>query len=98
MGTNGSHHTCNPNYSRGRNQEDRGSKLVTGKQFSRPYLKIPITKKGWQSGSRGFEFKPQCCQKKSGFFFFETRSYYVAQVGLMFLPSVGITGTHHTWL
>jgi hypothetical protein len=31
-------HTCNPSYSAGRDQEDRGSKLALGKWFARPYL------------------------------------------------------------
>jgi hypothetical protein len=36
-------HTCNPSYSEGRNQEDRGLK---------PTQEKPFTKKGWWSGSR----------------------------------------------
>jgi hypothetical protein len=47
-------HTCYPSYSRGRDQEDHGSKPTTGKSFERPYLgKKPIThtQNGWQSGS-----------------------------------------------
>jgi hypothetical protein len=45
-------YTCNPSYSGGKDQEDRGSKPALGKQFVRPYLKKPFTKKGWWSGSR----------------------------------------------
>jgi hypothetical protein len=38
-------HTCNPRYSRGRDQEDCSLKPAPGKYFSRPYLKKPITKR-----------------------------------------------------
>jgi hypothetical protein len=39
-------HTCNPSYSGGRDQEDRGSKLAPNKQFMRPYLeKNPLQKR-----------------------------------------------------
>jgi hypothetical protein len=53
-------HTCNPSYSGGRDQEDG-----VRNQFARPYLKKPITKKGWWGGSRcRSEFKPQYQKKK----------------------------------
>jgi hypothetical protein len=39
-------HTCNPSYSAGRDQEDRGSKPALGKQFTRLYLKKTLHKKG----------------------------------------------------
>jgi hypothetical protein len=39
-------HACNPSYSRGRDQEDRGSKPAPGKQFVRPSLKKTLHKKG----------------------------------------------------
>jgi hypothetical protein len=39
-------HACNPSYSGGRNQEDRGSKPAQAKQFRRPYLeKKPSSQK-----------------------------------------------------
>jgi hypothetical protein len=37
---------CNPSYSVGRDQDDHGLKLTSGKYFRRPYLKKKITKKG----------------------------------------------------
>jgi hypothetical protein len=46
-------HVCNPSYSGGRDQEDRGSKPAQSKQFLRSYFKKPFTKKGWWNGSRG---------------------------------------------
>jgi hypothetical protein len=45
-------HTCNPSYSEGTNQEDHSSKPAQANGFVRSYLKKPITKKGWWSGSR----------------------------------------------
>jgi hypothetical protein len=44
-------HTCNRSHSGGRDHEDWGSKPVPVNSL-RPYLKNPITKKGWWSGSR----------------------------------------------
>jgi hypothetical protein len=42
-------HACNPSYSEGRYQEDRGSKPALGRQFERSYLEAlssnPSTKK-----------------------------------------------------
>jgi hypothetical protein len=45
-------HACNPSYSRGRDQEDHGSKPAWANSFQDPILKKPITQKGWWSGSR----------------------------------------------
>jgi hypothetical protein len=42
-------HTCNLSYSGGR---DLGSKPSRVNSSTRPYLKQPITKRGWWSGSR----------------------------------------------
>jgi hypothetical protein len=39
-------HACNPSYSGGRDQEDRGSKPAQGNSSRDPYLKKTITKKG----------------------------------------------------
>jgi hypothetical protein len=39
--------TCNPSYSGGREQEDRGSKLARANSSWDPILKKPITKNGW---------------------------------------------------
>jgi hypothetical protein len=44
-------HACNPSYSGGRDQEDRGSKPAQAKCSRDPISKKPITK-GWWSGSR----------------------------------------------
>jgi hypothetical protein len=44
-------HTCNPSYSGGRDQEDRGLKPAWANSFQDPNLKIPDTKQGWWSGS-----------------------------------------------
>jgi hypothetical protein len=48
-------HTCNPNNSGGRDQEDRGLKPAPGQTVweTLSQKKKPITKKGWWSGSRG---------------------------------------------
>jgi hypothetical protein len=58
-------HACNPSYSGGRHQEDRGLKPTTGKWFVRPYLKKTSQKRsdGVAQGE-GPEFKPQCHKKK----------------------------------
>jgi hypothetical protein len=45
-------HACNPNYSGGRDQQERGSKLAWANSLWDPMSKKPITKKGWWSGSR----------------------------------------------
>jgi hypothetical protein len=45
-------HSCNPSYSGGRDQEDRGSR--------RPYLKNTIHKKGWWSGSSVKHLPSKC--------------------------------------
>jgi hypothetical protein len=49
-------HTCNPSYSRGRDQEDPGSKSTWANSswdsVSKKKKKDPSQKKGWQSGSR----------------------------------------------
>jgi hypothetical protein len=39
-------HSCNPSYSRGRDQEDRGSQPALSKLFERPYLENAHHKKG----------------------------------------------------
>jgi hypothetical protein len=44
-------HTCNPSYPGGRGQEDPGLKPTQANSSGDPILKIPITKKGWWSGS-----------------------------------------------
>jgi hypothetical protein len=38
-------HTCNPSYSRGRDQEDRGLKLAQANSLRDPILKTPNMKK-----------------------------------------------------
>jgi hypothetical protein len=44
-------HARNPSYSGGRDQEDYGLKPALGKQFVRPYLINPITKRWLGNGS-----------------------------------------------
>jgi hypothetical protein len=39
-------HSCNPSYSRGRDQEDRYSKPVQANSSARPYLEKPFSKTG----------------------------------------------------
>jgi hypothetical protein len=39
-------HACNPTYSGGRDQEDRGSKPAWAKKFARPYLEKKYHIKG----------------------------------------------------
>jgi hypothetical protein len=39
-------HTCNPSYSGGRDQEDRGSKPAWANSLRNPFLEKPITKIG----------------------------------------------------
>jgi hypothetical protein len=55
-------HTCNPSYSEGRDQKDRGAKSALGK-----YLKTTHHKKraGGAAQGVGPEFKPQYRRKKS---------------------------------
>jgi hypothetical protein len=53
-------HACNPSYSRGRDQEDRGSKPAWGKSL-RPYHK---KRAGGVAQDVGPEFKPQYHPKK----------------------------------
>jgi hypothetical protein len=45
-------HACDPSYSGGRDEEDRGSKPAWANSLGDPILKNPITKKDWWSGSR----------------------------------------------
>jgi hypothetical protein len=44
-------HACNPSFSGGRNQEDRGSKPAQVNSLWDPISKKPFIKKGWWSGS-----------------------------------------------
>jgi hypothetical protein len=44
-------HACNPSYSGGKDKEDQGSKPAWASSSQDPISKIPITKKGWWSGS-----------------------------------------------
>jgi hypothetical protein len=54
-------HTCNPNYSGGRDQENRGIKSLLGKQFLRPKLEKTHHNKraGGVAQGVGPEFKTQ---------------------------------------
>jgi hypothetical protein len=73
-------HACNPSYSGGRDQGDRGLKPAwaksswdpisknasLGKEFMRPYLQKTLHKKGLTgvAQGRGLEFRPQYHKKK----------------------------------
>jgi hypothetical protein len=60
-------HACDPSYSGGRDQEDRGSKPAQANSLQDSISKIPNQKKkGWWSGP---EFKPQHRKKKKKFFY-----------------------------
>jgi hypothetical protein len=54
-------HTCNPNYSGGRDQEDRGSNPAQANSSVRPYLKKTLQKKELVEWLKVVdpEFKPQ---------------------------------------
>jgi hypothetical protein len=53
-------HTCNPNYSGGRDQEDGGSKPALANSSRDPILKNPSQKMaGGVAQDKGSEFKPQ---------------------------------------
>jgi hypothetical protein len=54
-------HAWNSSYLGGRDQEDRSLKLPWGNSSRDPILKIPITKKGWQSG---LSSSPSTAKKK----------------------------------
>jgi hypothetical protein len=45
-------HSCNSSYSRGRDQEDHGSKPAWANSSQDPMLKNTVTNKGWWCGSR----------------------------------------------
>jgi hypothetical protein len=59
-------HVCNPSYSGGRDQEDRGSKPDQANSSARPYLeKNPLQKRaGEVIQGVGPEFKLQDCKKE----------------------------------
>jgi hypothetical protein len=56
-------HTCNPSYSRGRDQEHHGSKPAQANSFRDCIQKKPTTK--IVAHSLGPEFKPRYYQKKN---------------------------------
>jgi hypothetical protein len=59
-------HTCNPSYSGGRDQEDRGLKPAHANSSRDPILKKPSQKRaGGVVQGVGPEFKPQYHQKKN---------------------------------
>jgi hypothetical protein len=59
-------HACNPSYSGGRDQEDRGSKPAWVNSSLDPNSKILNTKRaGGMAQGEGPEFKPQYCKKKT---------------------------------
>jgi hypothetical protein len=56
-------HACNPSYSGGRDQEDRGLNTPQADSSARPYLKKPWWAGGVAKGE-GPEFKPPVPPKK----------------------------------
>jgi hypothetical protein len=74
-------YTCNPGYSGGRVQEDRGSKPARANSSTRPYLEKPFTKIGlveWLK-LKALSSSPSSTQKRL--------SLYVLQAGLKFWSS-----------
>jgi hypothetical protein len=58
-------HACNPSYSGGRDQEDRGLKPAWANSSRDPISKIPLTKRaGGVPQGVGPEFKPQYHKKR----------------------------------
>jgi hypothetical protein len=58
-------HTCNPSYSGGRDQGNRGLKSAWANSWRDRISKKPITEKSWWSDSRcRLEFKPKYHKKK----------------------------------
>jgi hypothetical protein len=62
-------HACNPSYSEGRDQEDRGLKPALANSSARPYLKstprpLHTFYLGGVVQGVGPDFKPQYCKKK----------------------------------
>jgi hypothetical protein len=58
-------HTCDPSYSGGRNQEDRGSKPAWANSSARPYLKKSFTQIGLMEWLKvKVQFKVQYHKKK----------------------------------
>jgi hypothetical protein len=58
-------HACNPSYSGGRDQEDRGLKPVQANSSKDPISKILSQKRADGGGQgEGPEFNPQYCKKK----------------------------------
>jgi hypothetical protein len=65
-------HTCNPSYSGGRDQEERGSRSAQANSSQEPILKNPKQKKKDRAGGvaqgEGPEFKTLYYKKKIGGF------------------------------
>jgi hypothetical protein len=60
-------HTCNPSYSRGRDQEDHSLKPVWANSSQDTISKNTITKRaGGVAQGVGPEFKPQYCKNQGG--------------------------------
>jgi hypothetical protein len=59
-------HACNPSYSGGRDQEDRGSKPACANSSGDPFLKKTHHEKGagGVAPGVGLEFKSQYCKKR----------------------------------
>jgi hypothetical protein len=74
-------HTCNPSYSGGRDQEDRGSKPAGANSLQDPISKISITKRaGRVAQGESPEFKPQYHhfkkkKKKASTYLLKTEKY-----------------------
>jgi hypothetical protein len=58
-------HTCNPSYSRGRDQEDHGRKPARANSSQDPISKKPFTKRAdGMAQDVGPEFKPSTTEKR----------------------------------
>jgi hypothetical protein len=68
-------HACNPSYSGGRDQVDRGSKPAWANSSARLYFKKTLHQKGAGRVTQGVgsEFKPPYCKKKNS----SSRPFYM---------------------
>jgi hypothetical protein len=83
-------HTCNPSYSRGRDQEDHGSKLAGANSSQDPILQKPFTKRaGGVVQGEGPEFKPQYHKKKK-----KDRMYFHHHRKFPHVPSFSMLTPH----
>jgi hypothetical protein len=89
-------HTCNPGYSGGREQEDRGSKPAPENSSTIPYLKNPFTKIGlveWlkvkalsSSPSTAKKTNPQYCKKNKKRQFYSQAWWHLTRILVLRKP------------